>query len=214
MEQDYRPSKDLRDAIVVISSTTTSDGAGDGTTLIDTVLTQGNDYWNNMAVVILSGSSIGQVRRISDFTAASDTILVDTAFASQIASGTKYNIIGQYLSSSSTSATVTTGTYTHANNTTENDALTITAATQDIFITMDCNALTKNTTIREYEEVDGSTARQLSAKIFPGDFDAGTKAIAFSFHQASADYKITFQSEVAEGATRDAPYRYRTESKA
>lgn len=100
MEQSYRPDKDLRDATVVISSTTTSDGNGGGTTLIDTALTQGNDYWNNMAVVILSGSSLGQIRRISDFTAVDDTITVDTAFASQIASGTKYNIIAQHVPAS------------------------------------------------------------------------------------------------------------------
>ncbi len=96
MEQDYRPSKDLRDAIVVISSTTTSAGAGDGTTLIDTALTQGNNYWKDAVVVILSGNSNGQNRRISAFTAASDTITVEIAFATQIASGTKYVILGQY----------------------------------------------------------------------------------------------------------------------
>jgi hypothetical protein len=96
MEQDYRPSKDLRDSVVVISSTTTSAGNGGGTTLIDTALTQANDYWINMAVVILSGNSIGQIRRISVFTLASNTLTVDTAFASQISSGTKYNIVAQY----------------------------------------------------------------------------------------------------------------------
>ncbi len=94
MEQDYRPSKDLRDALVIISSTTTA--LGTNLTLTDSVLTEGDDYWNNMAVVILSGNSIGQIRRISDFDAASDTITVDTVFASVIASGTKYNIVAQH----------------------------------------------------------------------------------------------------------------------
>lgn len=94
MEQDYRPSKDLRDALVIISSTTTA--LGTNLTLTDSALTEGDDYWNNMAVVILSGNSIGQIRRISDFDAASDTITIDTAFASVIASGTKYNIIAQH----------------------------------------------------------------------------------------------------------------------
>src|SRR5574337_41253 len=103
MEQSYRPDRDLRDATVSISSTTTSAGHVGGTTLVDTVLTQGNDYWNNMAVVILSGNSIGQIRRISDFDAASDTVTVDTAFASQIASGTKYNIVAQHTSTGTAS---------------------------------------------------------------------------------------------------------------
>jgi len=97
MEQAYRPAKDLRDATVIISSTTTSAGNVGGTTLIDTALTQAESYWVNMAVVILSGNSIGQIRRISAFTAASDTVTVDTAFATQIASGTKYNIVAQHL---------------------------------------------------------------------------------------------------------------------
>ncbi len=107
MEQSYRPDKDLRDAIVIISSTTTSAGNVGGTTLVDTVLTQAESYWVNMAVVILSGSSIGQIRRISAFTAASDTVIVDTAFASQIASGTKYNIIAQHSPASGTPMTST-----------------------------------------------------------------------------------------------------------
>lgn len=94
MEQAYRPDKDLRDALVIISSTTTA--LGTNLTLTDSVLTEGDDYWNNMAVVILSGNSKGQTRRISDFDAASDTVTVDTAFASVIASGTKYNIVAQH----------------------------------------------------------------------------------------------------------------------
>lgn len=98
MEQDYRPSKDLRDALVIISSTTTA--LGTNLTLTDSALTEGDDYWNNMAVVILSGNSIGQIRRISDFDAASDTITIDTAFASVIASGTKYNIVAQHVPAS------------------------------------------------------------------------------------------------------------------
>jgi len=94
MEQDYRPSKDLRDSMVVVSSTTT--GLGTNLTLVDTALTQGEDYWKDLAVVILSGNSIGQIRRISAFAAASDTITVDTAFAGIIAAGTKYNIVAQH----------------------------------------------------------------------------------------------------------------------
>lgn len=92
MEQSYRPDKDLRDSMVVISSTTTA--LGTNLTLTDSILTQGASYWVNMSVVILSGNSIGQIRRISAFT--TPTITVDTAFASVIASGTKYNIIAQH----------------------------------------------------------------------------------------------------------------------
>ncbi len=91
MEQSYRPSKDTKDAIVVWTGTTTSAGLPGGTTLVDTSLTQGNTYWDNMGVLILSGNSDGQIRTITGF--VTGTITVSPAFASQIASGTKYNII-------------------------------------------------------------------------------------------------------------------------
>ena len=91
MEQSYRPDKDLRDSIVVWTSTTTSAGNIGGTTIVDTALTQGNTYWDNMGVLILSGNSNGQIRTISTY--STGTITVSPAFASQIASGTKYSII-------------------------------------------------------------------------------------------------------------------------
>ena len=81
---------------VLYKGITTSDGVGEGTTLIDSGLTQGTDYWKNMVVLILSGDSNKQARRISGFTAATDTITVDTAFASQIASGTRFAILSQH----------------------------------------------------------------------------------------------------------------------
>jgi hypothetical protein len=96
VEQDYRPSKDLKDVVAIKRGTTTSAGVGGGTTLVDSGLTQADDYWNNMAVVILSGNSNGQIRRISGFANATGTITVDTAFASQIASGTQYAIVAQH----------------------------------------------------------------------------------------------------------------------
>ncbi len=95
MEQDYRPSKDLRDSLVVITSSTTGAGAGSMLTLVDTTLTQAANYWNNAVVVILSGNSNGQNRRISGF-ALGGTITVESAFASVIATNTKYAILGQY----------------------------------------------------------------------------------------------------------------------
>jgi hypothetical protein len=94
MKQSYRPDKDVRDAVVVWSGTTTSAGDVGGTYLVDSGLTQGNTYWVNMVVLIKSGNSDGQARRISVF--AAGTITVDTAFASQIALGTKYDILGQH----------------------------------------------------------------------------------------------------------------------
>jgi hypothetical protein len=92
MEQSYRPAKDVKDAVLVWSGTTTA--LGDTLNLTDNGLTQGANYWINMAVLIRSGNSNGQIRRISAF--AAGTITVDTAFASVITLGTKYDILGQH----------------------------------------------------------------------------------------------------------------------
>ena len=62
--------------------------------------------------------------------------------------------------------------------------------------------------LREYVQVDGANYRQISAKVFPTDFDTGTKCVVISFPQKNSLYKITLQASVLEGAARDVPYRY------
>ncbi len=91
--QSYRLSKAIKDAFIVKESTTTSDGNANKLTLVDTALTQSEGYWIGASIVILSGNSIGQVRDVTAFTAATDTITVSDTFDSQIVSGTKYKII-------------------------------------------------------------------------------------------------------------------------
>lgn len=82
-----------KDSVQSAISATTSAGNVGGTTLIDTARTEGNDYWNNLSVLLLGGVCKGQVRRISDFDAATDTITVSPAFTAQIATSVKYEII-------------------------------------------------------------------------------------------------------------------------
>ena len=105
------------------------------------------------------------------------------------------------------------GTYTHPDDTTEHDVLEFSAATQDIHISLDVSALTQPVEIREYEKIDGTNYRQISLKTYPDDFDTGTDAITIFFKQKNKDYKVTFKSTVAEGASRDIPYVYRTDGK-
>ena len=76
-----------------VISATTSNGNVGGTTLIDTARTEGNDYWNNLTLLILGGSYKGQSRKITDFDAASDTLTVSPAFNGQILSGVMYAIL-------------------------------------------------------------------------------------------------------------------------
>ena len=105
------------------------------------------------------------------------------------------------------------GTYTHPNDTTEHDVLEFSAETQDIHISLDVSALTQPVEIREYEKIDGTNYRQISLKTYPDDFDTGTDAITIYFKQKNKDYKVTLKSTVAEGASRDIPYVYRTDGK-
>lgn len=79
--------------VVVRQGITTSNGNVGGTTVIDSTLTEADNYWNNLAITILSGNSAGQIRRISGFTNITNTITVASAFNSQILSGTSYRIV-------------------------------------------------------------------------------------------------------------------------
>jgi hypothetical protein len=106
--------------------------------------------------------------------------------------------------------TVATGTYSLPNDTNEHDALTFGAATQLVDIELDMNNLAQNNTVREYAQVNGSNYRQVSAKVFPTDFDTNTKAVIITFVQKNAPFKITLQAAVAEGSAKDVPYRYIT----
>lgn len=107
-------------------------------------------------------------------------------------------------------STVTTGTYSHSNDTNKNTVLEFTAATQDIELRLDTTNITQLTTITEEEKVDGTNYRIITQKTYPIDFDTNTKSIAFSFPQSNASYKVTFQSGTAEGSAKNVPYVYRT----
>lgn len=98
MATELKPLTELAEKsdLVVYEGITTSAGDIGGNTVVDSGLSQANNYWNNMVVHIKSGNSNDQVRRISGFVQATGTITVDTAFSTQIAIGTQYDILGQY----------------------------------------------------------------------------------------------------------------------
>lgn len=73
--------------------TATSDGAADGTTIVNTAHTQGDDYWNGRYVKMLTGTAAGEICLILDFANAGDTItLYGAGFNSQILTGDTYVI--------------------------------------------------------------------------------------------------------------------------
>ena len=100
--------------------------------------------------------------------------------------------------------------YSQPNDLVEHDAIVIAAATQLVDIELDMINLTQANTVREYVQVDGATYRQISAKVFPTDFDTGTESVLFTFPQKGQLYKITMQSSVLEGGARNVPYRIMT----
>lgn len=46
--------------------------------IVDSILTEANDYWNDYEIQIIAGTGAGQVRTVSDFDAATDKIIVDS----------------------------------------------------------------------------------------------------------------------------------------
>lgn len=79
------------ESIVAKKGTTTTNGAVNGSTVVDSALTEANDYWNDMTILILSGVCKGQSRDITDF--AGGTLTVSPVFASRILSGVRYFIL-------------------------------------------------------------------------------------------------------------------------
>lgn len=80
-------ASDAADEIIAAVSGTADSGTI--TTLVDAARTEAdNDYWNGSLLLITSGSTQGQIRRITDFDAATDTITVDPAFTQAISTNT------------------------------------------------------------------------------------------------------------------------------
>jgi len=78
---------DIRDAF-----TGTAD-SGTTTTLVDSILTQVDDYWNNHQIHITGGTNAGRSRVVTDFVASSDTITVSPAFPSAIDNTSIYELV-------------------------------------------------------------------------------------------------------------------------
>lgn len=71
----------------------TSDGASDGTTIINTVHDEADDFWNGALVTLIDEEHNElESRYVTDFTASSDTLTFATAFTSQILDGVRYQI--------------------------------------------------------------------------------------------------------------------------
>jgi hypothetical protein len=108
-----------------------------------------------------------------------------------------------------TVATVSNGTYVHANGTTEDTVVAITANEAIITIAYDVSLLTQNTTIRVKEEPDGTNPEIVSEVVFPTDFDTNVEIVEIELVGKGRDQIVTFQSGTSEGAARNIPWSRR-----
>ncbi len=196
--------RQIKSAYIVKSGITTAPSGATDVVDINN-LTEAANYWKNLTVVLLNGANVGIPRKIIE--SGIGILTVYPPFPNNIVTGTSYKILSM-ISPTNTSPLTRISTYTHINNVNEQDVFIVTAGIlpADYIIKfnvlLDVSNLTQNTIIKEYTKIININYRQISAKIFPIDFDPGTTVIEISFETYS-DYKITFQSIVAEGANRD-----------
>ena len=77
-----------------VGGTTDSDGAADGTTLLDSSRAEATDHWNGLSVEITSGDYLGQTRTIEGFVnGVGFSFAANQAFGGQIVSGVTYRVI-------------------------------------------------------------------------------------------------------------------------
>jgi len=107
--------------------------------------------------------------------------------------------------------TVTSGTFVLTSDTSEHTIieLTPTVVTYLYNFWLDLNALVQNCTIRVYSKIDGTNYREIEPMTLSNiDYSLG---LVLKEQMISTAWKITIQSTVAEGASRNIPYRYFTE---
>jgi hypothetical protein len=109
--------------------------------------------------------------------------------------------------------TVTNGTFTLTNDTTEHTIIELTPSVVTYLYNfwLDLNALVQNCTIRVYSKIDGANYREILAMRLSDLTPADAEGLVLKEQMISTAWKITIQSTVAEGASRSIPYRYFTE---
>jgi hypothetical protein len=71
-------------------SITTADGNAGGTTLIDSTLVEANNFWTECWVMLRTGTYAKQLRQVTAFDLATNTITLDHTAGGQILKGTQY----------------------------------------------------------------------------------------------------------------------------
>lgn len=89
---------DISDAIVSKTGTVSLTGS---TTVFRTDLTEVDDFWIDLQIVMRTGSNAGQSRRISDFANTNGVITVDSAFTNNVTLNDTFIVIGRFTSPAS-----------------------------------------------------------------------------------------------------------------
>lgn len=71
-------------------SVSTGPGNIGGTTLVDTTLVEPDDFWNDCWLLLRTGDYAGELRRVTDFDNASNTITLDHGVGGQIVAAVQY----------------------------------------------------------------------------------------------------------------------------
>jgi hypothetical protein len=102
----------------------------------------------------------------------------------------------------------TTSTFTLTSDTSEHTIVTLTPTSveQVTNFYLDLSELTQNCTLRVYLKIDGVNYVELTGMTVM--CAAGTKGMPLKDHVIDTAWKLTIQSTVAEGASRDIDYRY------
>jgi hypothetical protein len=98
-------------------------------------------------------------------------------------------------------------TFTLTSDTTEHTIVTITTTVVEQMTNfyLDMTALTQNCTLRVYITMGGGYVEMTSMTLTVA---AGTKGLALKDMVINTNWKLTIQSTVAEGSSRNIPYEY------
>jgi hypothetical protein len=98
----------------------------------------------------------------------------------------------------------TISTYSHPTGVTEQDVVVLSGIDEEMEIVFDCVNLLQATTIRIYEKTDGINYRLNQSAVYPTEFV--DKNVLIKINGKGMDAKITFQSAVAEGSSKNVPW--------
>lgn len=167
------------------------------------------DNINNAQLLNISAAILARIDAAISTRSTFATADLTTVLDARDLTATRMSAIFRYADGTVGAVTTTGATFTYADNATEQDVLELNALTSHSWVSLDINALTQGATIRVYNKVDGTNYRLVDTLDTLTDLPANAKDIDIILYGKGTAQKITIQRQVAEGAARSIPYRYR-----